>query len=134
MALTANQLDHFRRILTARRDEIASATVRAEAQVGDQEELSHRDPGDKAAADVARDDLLREAGRDSEQLQEIDASLARIQLGTYGRCSECGREIPISRLDAVPWANLCIRDQEIADQKRHAAGVMAGGAPSRVTL
>jgi DnaK suppressor protein len=134
MALTSTQLDHFRRILTARRDELASATVRAEAQVGDLEDLSHQDSGDRAAADVARDDLLNEAGRDSEQLQSIEASLARIQLGTYGTCSECGREIPLSRLNAVPWANLCIRDQEISDQKRHAGGAASGGAPSRVTL
>lgn len=134
MALTSTQLDHFRRILTARRDELASATVRAEAQVSDLEELSHQDPGDRAAADVARDDLLNEAGRDSEQLQAIEASLARIQLGTYGTCAECGREIPLARLNAVPWANLCIRDQEISDQKRHASGAASGGAPSRVTL
>lgn len=134
MALTPRQLDHYRRILTARRNELASATVRAEAQVSDQEELSHRDPGDKAAADIARDDLLHEAGRDSEQLQQIDASLARISLGTYGTCAECGREIPISRLDAVPWANLCVKDQEIADRKHPANGVVTGGAPSRVTL
>lgn len=134
MALTSSQLDHYRQILSTRRDELASATVRAEAQVGDQEEMSHQDPGDRAVADVARDDLLHEAGRDSEQLQQIDASLARIQLGTYGTCAECGREIPISRLNAVPWANLCIRDQEISDQKRHASGAASGGAPSRVTL
>ena len=133
MALTSTQLEHYRRILIARRDELARATVRAEAEVGDQEDLGHRDVGDRANADIAREDLLSEAGRDSEILQQIEASLGRISLGTYGSCAECGREIPISRLDAVPWAMLCIRDQEIADRRR-AGGVMTGGAPSRVTL
>lgn len=134
MALTPSQLEHYRRILSARRNELASAAVRAEAEVQDQAELSRQDAGDKAAADLAREDLLHEAGRDSEQLQQIDASLARISLGTYGSCAECGREIPISRLDAVPWAGLCLRDQEISDRQRRQSGMLSGGAPSRVTL
>lgn len=133
MALTSSQLDHYRRILTARRDELASATVRAESEVPDQEELGHRDTGDRATADVAREDLLQEASRDSEQLQQIDAALARIDGGTYGACAVCGQEIPKARLDAVPWAILCVRDQEIADRRR-ASRAMSGGAPSRVTL
>ncbi len=133
MALTSSQLDHYRRILSARRDELALATVSAESGVGDQEELSRSDGGDRATADVATDDLLQEAGRDSEQLEDIEAALARIDAGTYGICAACGEEIPKARLDAVPWAILCIRDQEISDRRR-AAGVTSGGAPSRVTL
>ncbi len=134
MALTSSQLDHYRRILTARRHEIAAATVRAEAEVVDLEELSHRDVGDRANADVAREDLLQEAGRDSEQLQQIDAALARIADGSYGVCAVCGQEIKKERLDAVPWAILCVRDQEASDRKRRASGTMSGGVPSRVTL
>ena len=34
--------------------------------------------------------------------------------GAYGICTDVRREIPVARLDAVPWATLCIRDQEIA--------------------
>jgi DnaK suppressor protein len=134
MALTSTQIDHYRRVLTARRDELASATVRAEAEVADQEDLAHQDPGDRATADVAKDDLLQAAGRDSEQLAQIEAALGRIADGSYGVCAVCGQEIPKSRLDAVPWATLCVRDQEIADNKRRTADGLTGGAPSRVTL
>lgn len=133
MALTSQQLEHYRRILKARRDELAAATVRAETEVGDQEELGHRDVGDRANADVAREELLSEAGRDSEQLQQIDAALVRIGEGTYGVCAVCGEQIPQSRLDAVPWAILCVRDQEISDRRR-TIGAVSGGVPSRVTL
>jgi DnaK suppressor protein len=134
MALTSDQLEHYRRILTARRQELASETVRAEAEVSDQDELGTQDSGDRATADVAKDDLLQEAGRDSEQLEQIEAALARMEAGTYGFCTQCGKEIPKARLDAVPWATLCVQDQEIADQKRREAGTMSGGAPSRVTM
>jgi RNA polymerase-binding transcription factor len=132
MALTSSQIEHYRRILAARRDELAAGTVRAEAEAAEQDELGRLDYGDRATADAAKDDLLQEAGRDSEKLQQIEAALARAAEGTYGICGECGREIPVSRLNAVPWSILCVRDQEISDRTRRAAGTMSGGAPSRV--
>jgi DnaK suppressor protein len=131
MALTPTQLEHFRHILSARRDELAEGTARAESGVSDQVELGHLDYGDRATGDVAKDDLLQEAGRDSEQLAQVEDALVRMREGTYGVCSVCGGEIPVARLDAVPWATLCVRDQEIADQNRRAAGMDQGGAPSR---
>src|ERR1700735_2041138 len=134
MALTSDQLDHYRRILTARRKELASETVRAESEVGDQDELATLDSGDRATSDVAKADLLEEAGRSSEQLEQIEAALKAIDQGTYGICAVCGKEIPKARLDAVPWATLCVRDQEISDKKRRADGTLTGGEPSRVTL
>ena len=132
MALTASQLDHYRRILTQRRDELAAGTVRAEAEVQEQDDLAHLDFSDRAVSTTAKEDLLQEAGRDSETLAQIETALRRIEAGTFGTCDECGREIPQARLDAVPWATLCVRDQEISDERRRAAGVMSGGAPSRV--
>jgi DnaK suppressor protein len=45
-----------------------------------------------------------------EQLRQVDDALARIAAGTYGFCSVCGKEIPVERLEAVPWTTLCIED------------------------
>lgn len=132
MALTSEQIDHYRRILTARRGELARETVAAERKVGEQDELAQKDTADRATASVAKDDLLGEAERDSGVLSEIESALRRIRDGSYGRCAECGREIPRMRLDAVPWTPFCIKDQEIADQRRNEAEIVAGGAPSRV--
>jgi RNA polymerase-binding protein DksA len=41
-------------------------------------------------------------------LSEIDAALRRIDEGTYGICTNCERPIPEERLEALPWATLCI--------------------------
>ena len=41
-------------------------------------------------------------------LGAIDAALARIDAGTYGTCTSCGNEIAVGRLEAHPWASLCI--------------------------
>jgi len=44
-----------------------------------------------------------------EELREIDAALDRIQLGTYGICEDCAKKIPKARLDAIPYARLCVK-------------------------
>lgn len=55
------------------------------------------------------DDSLEE---NAEQiLREIEIALARIDDGTYGTCSACGQEIPQDRLEAVPYATLCVDDK-----------------------
>jgi RNA polymerase-binding protein DksA len=41
-------------------------------------------------------------------LAEIDAALKRIEDGTYGVCTNRGEQIPVERLEAIPWTTLCI--------------------------
>jgi len=45
---------------------------------------------------------------EEETLRKIEASLERIEDGTYGDCEECGAKIPKARLEAVPYAALCV--------------------------
>ena len=54
------------------------------------------------------DEGLEEDAR--EQLHQVEKALARIEAGEYGRCEICGKEIPVERLEAVPWTTLCIDD------------------------
>jgi RNA polymerase-binding protein DksA len=44
-------------------------------------------------------------------LREIDEALRRIEAGSYGMCSVCGKEIPAERLEALPYATLCVEDK-----------------------
>jgi RNA polymerase-binding protein DksA len=70
--------------------------------------------GDTATAmyDRELDEGLGDGAR--ETLVEIDAALQRIEDGTYGICEVCGKPIGPDRLDAIPWARLCIDDQRRA--------------------
>jgi DnaK suppressor protein len=49
-----------------------------------------------------------------DQLQELLADVVRAEQklaeGTYGSCDVCGRPIGAGRLEALPWASLCIED------------------------
>jgi DnaK suppressor protein len=49
-------------------------------------------------------------------IRRIDHALERIEAGTYGTCERCGKPIPEERLEARPWATLCIEDQEKEDR------------------
>lgn len=49
--------------------------------------------------------LAREA---EQRVADVDAALARLEAGTYGRCSSCGEPIAPARLEARPWAATCI--------------------------
>ena len=45
-------------------------------------------------------------------LGKIDRALARMDEGTYGICSRCGRPIEKARLKALPYVDLCIKDAQ----------------------
>ena len=44
-------------------------------------------------------------------IAEIDDALWRIEDGTYGTCAVCGVAIPEERLEAIPYATLCVADR-----------------------
>jgi RNA polymerase-binding protein DksA len=77
--------------------------------------------GDQHLADHASEMLDREVDGSLEEnaediVREIDAALERIDAGTYGICRNCGKPIPEERLDAVPYAVLCVpckREEEL---------------------
>ncbi|HQK63969.1 MAG TPA: TraR/DksA C4-type zinc finger protein [Candidatus Staskawiczbacteria bacterium] len=45
----------------------------------------------------------------SNRLRQIDHAIDLLHRGRYGTCEECGKEIPLERLEAVPYATLCIK-------------------------
>jgi DnaK suppressor protein len=46
--------------------------------------------------------------KEEQTLREIGAALARIDAGTFGDCEECGQQIMMERLEALPYARHCI--------------------------
>lgn len=46
---------------------------------------------------------------DSGTLDRIESALERVEDGTYGTCEECGAKIPKTRLNAIPYATMCVK-------------------------
>jgi DnaK suppressor protein len=61
---------------------------------------------------MAVDRLAQVAVHDQLQVTRADVvrALEKIDEGSYGTCDVCGREIPEGRLEALPWAVLCVQD------------------------
>jgi RNA polymerase-binding protein DksA len=106
--------DRFRTILTDERKRVVDAiTYLHEETPGSIEDETDEMPIDNHMAEIAAPTLDREIDytleENSEQvLAEIDEALRRIEEGTYGVCRSCGRPIAEERLEALPWATVCI--------------------------
>jgi len=108
--------ERFRAALLEERERVTSAIASLQADhpgsIDDEvEEISS--VSDNHVAETATATLDREIDYTLEEnsahvLEEIDAALGRIDAGTYGTCTNCGEEIPQARLEAYPWASLCI--------------------------
>ena len=73
--------------------------------------------GDSATATLGREIDYTLGENSGQVLSEIMAALARIEKGTYGTCTVCGGEIGEERLEAYPWASLCIDDARKAERR-----------------
>ena len=67
------------------------------------------------------DDVLTTLSESARrEVMQIDAALRRLDEGAYGECIECGQEIPIERLRALPFTLRCEEDEE--DRERAIRG------------
>lgn len=61
---------------------------------------------------MAVDRLSQVAVHDKLQVTraDVERASAKLEDGSYGRCDACGEPIGEGRLEALPWAVLCVRD------------------------
>jgi DnaK suppressor protein len=64
--------------------------------------------GEGATSTVDRERDLALSAQAMQAVEEIDHALAKIANRSYGICENCGRLIPKPRLEALPYARLCI--------------------------
>jgi DnaK suppressor protein len=73
--------------------------------------------------------------RDQKTIREIDAALERVAAGGYGSCENCGNEIGIGRLRALPMAELCIECATEREKRQHSDRVEESTAsPERLSV
>jgi len=79
-----------------------------------------------------RDLVVTLLNRHTQMFRRVKAALQRVEEGTYGTCLTCEDAISVKRLQAVPWAELCLRCQERSDLT--AAGVLGADHESGVQV
>jgi RNA polymerase-binding protein DksA len=116
--------DRFRTLLTEERERVRSTLDHLhgehpgslEDETDELATASDNHMGDVASATVDREIDYSLGGSSEQVLGEIDAALKRIDDGAYGICTKCGREIAPERLEARPWAALCIDDARSSER------------------
>jgi DnaK suppressor protein len=73
------------------------------------------DPVDMSQEALARDMAVQILDRESTLHRRLRSAIERIDDGSHGICLECEEKIDPRRLEAIPWAELCISCQERAD-------------------
>ena len=110
--LTQTQREKMRKLLIERRSRLLD---KSRTKLGEVEELGtdgSGDSADRAAVSLDRDIMVDSAARETREIRDIEAALAKIDAGTYGTCDECSSAIPMTRLEYMPNAQFCIACQE----------------------
>ena len=120
--MSAIDVDRFRDALLEERQRVEAAiqNLHDENPGTLAEDAGEETAYDNHLADTATETYDRELDYTLEEnsehvLAEIEAALKRVEEGTYGICANCGKPVAVDRLDALPWATLCIdcqRDRE----------------------
>jgi DnaK suppressor protein len=74
-------------------------------------------------ADLGSDNFEQEltlslVGSEKEALDQIELALARIADGNYGKCEDCGKKIPETRLEAIPYTAVCVQCAAVNERQQ----------------
>jgi DnaK suppressor protein len=114
----------LRKVLINRRDALRTALA---GDLSLLKELRQQTSGDvvDAALDSAQDEISSQLAEvESRELANIENALEQMREGRYGICDTCETNIPLARLQALPYATLCIQCQREAEK----AGTAGAGA------
>ena len=109
------KLEHFEELLIMKREEEIEQLMDLEKRFGQTQKEASNDLSAYPLhiADLATDTEVKETesmliSSYGNVLADIDRALKKIYSGEYGKCEKCGKEIGEKRLEAIPWAKLCI--------------------------
>lgn len=106
----------MREVLVQRRDALRRALNGDLSLLNELREQSSGDVVD-FALDSAQDEINSQiAQAESRELKNIDAALEKMRQGTYGKCEGCSENIPLIRMQALPYATYCIACQQELEQ------------------
>ena len=108
--------DHYRQILLDKKTELGKKLSDFFNESKEVDSGNAQDLADKAESSYTKEFLLSLSDSERTQLKKIDEALNRLSEDDFGMCRTCGKAIGEKRLNAIPWALLCIQCQEKEEQ------------------
>jgi DnaK suppressor protein len=110
--MDTRQRKKFRTQLEARREALQNSAARTEVAGRTLDGGSSADSADRADENYTKEFLFSLSENDRRLLRLVEVAINRIDEGEFGQCAACGEDIESKRLQAVPWASLCLGCQE----------------------
>lgn len=114
-ALAKSTVDKYQKRLEGERDRLQALIEEArqemeEARLTESSSERSPDPGNAEAGSMKfeYEKELSMQQNSIDLLHKVEHALSRIALGSYGSCESCGNDIPVARLDALPYATFCV--------------------------
>ncbi len=117
MSFTKEELEHFKQRLLEEKAKILK-DIEAEASSTQSPETVNGDLADYAEVYLDNRTLHKLSETQIKILDMIDDALSKIEDGTYGICSVCGREIGKERLEAIPYASKCVECKNREERRK----------------
>jgi DnaK suppressor protein len=83
------------------------------------EDMGVTDLGDVASNDIDCRTLEALGHQDMLRLQKVESAISRLKNGSYGVCAKCGSMISKNRIEAIPYAVLCIQCKSDSEKHRN---------------
>jgi DnaK suppressor protein len=83
-----------------------------DVKTADQAKGYSQHQADEGTDDFNRTITLEVTSKEFGILRQIERALDKIEEGTYGICDITGEDIPMPRLEAVPYATMTVKAQE----------------------
>ena len=114
MALKKTEVAKFKKRLEDMRRQLAHSLKGSTAEVKTPDEATgySQHQADQGTDDFDRTISLEVTSKEYEILRQIDRALEKIEENTYGVCDITGEDIPLARLEAVPYATMTVKAQE----------------------
>jgi RNA polymerase-binding protein DksA len=121
MPLSPEQQAHSREILLEKRAALQRQVERLAKDAAESTEATENSKSPLSSAENASDTFEQDfafMSMESEEdlLRKVDRALLRVRENTYGSCEECDKQISSERLEALPWATMCIHCQELEER------------------
>lgn len=114
MSLKKNELAQFKKRLLELRVQVMHALEGSKKEVTSPDEAKgySQHSADEGTDDFVKNVSLQVTNKELTLLRQIDRALEKIEEGTYGTCDLSGEEIPLKRLEAIPYATMTVKAQE----------------------
>ena len=114
MGLKKDEIESFKKSLLEMKSQLGASlrSVSDDVKASEESKGYSQHQADEGTDDFGQTISIEVSSKEQEMIRQINRALEKIEEGTYGICDVTGEEIPLRRLEAVPYATMTVAIQE----------------------